>query len=146
MSKQVSTGILFLLIGVAAIVLAKDLQFGTPRSMGPGFFPIVLGGMIVLLAITRLVGGLRLGGDGLRLRSIQMRPLVLIPAAVVSFSTLIRPAGLVASVVAVVLISCLAGKDFKVGESIVLSLVLTAIATAIFVYGLGIPLQLVPSP
>jgi len=42
-------GLMFALIGGSAMWIARGYPFGSARSMGPGYFPVVLGGLLVIL-------------------------------------------------------------------------------------------------
>ena len=43
------------------MVIARDYPFGTALRMGPGYFPTVLGGVLVLFGLYLVVQGLRSG-------------------------------------------------------------------------------------
>ena len=51
-NKDVWAGLMLIGIGAAAIVLARDYPFGTALRMGPGYFPIVLGGLLIVFGLT----------------------------------------------------------------------------------------------
>ncbi len=46
-------GLMFIAIGVAALVSGRDLRMGTAVRMGAGFFPFVLTGVLILLGLSR---------------------------------------------------------------------------------------------
>ena len=66
----------------------------------------------------------------------------LVFAGVLAFAFLIRPAGLILALLALVFISSFRDWEFRIHEVAVLYLVLTAMALGIFVYGLGLPFKL----
>ena len=39
-------GLLFIVVGVLAMVIAQNYPFGSALRMGPGYFPTVLGGIM----------------------------------------------------------------------------------------------------
>lgn len=47
--KDLAAGLLFVAIGAATIIGASDYPLGTIRSIGPGYFPIMLGIALALL-------------------------------------------------------------------------------------------------
>ena len=50
--KNVAAGAIFTLIGAYfCIEAALNLRMGTAFRMGPGYFPIVIGGLLVLLGL-----------------------------------------------------------------------------------------------
>lgn len=50
-SKDQFAGALMLIVGVGAIYFAWPLNMGTAASMGPGYFPTVVGAVIALLGV-----------------------------------------------------------------------------------------------
>ena len=46
-------------IGAAAMLIARNYAFGTALRMGPGYFPTVLGGILILFGLYLVVAGLR---------------------------------------------------------------------------------------
>ena len=46
-NKDVWAGLLLIAIGAVAILIARNYTFGTALRMGPGFFPIVLGALLI---------------------------------------------------------------------------------------------------
>ena len=46
-------------IGAGAMFIARHYPFGTTLRMGPGYFPIVLSGLLILFGIYVMLRGLR---------------------------------------------------------------------------------------
>jgi Tripartite tricarboxylate transporter TctB family len=128
--KDFYSGLMFLIVGVAFAVLARNYNVGTGARMGPGYFPQMLG---VLLAIFGAIITFKSftskieGGD--RIGSFAWRPLCYIIGANIVFGILLGglpsiklPAmGLIAGIYALTFISSLAGDTFKVKEVFILS-------------------------
>ncbi len=57
-NKRFLSGLMFLGIGGVAIFMAQDYPMGSALRMGPGYFPIVLGGLMGLFGIYELILGL----------------------------------------------------------------------------------------
>jgi len=108
--------------------------------MGPGYFPFVLGGLLAVLGL--VVAALALRRTREAIRPWALRPLVLVLGAVVGFAILLQPVGLVLSTLILIVISRLAGWEFRIREVLFLCLLLTAMTVGLFVYGLGLPLNL----
>ena len=51
-NKDVWAGLMLIAIGAAAIFVARSYPFGTALRMGPGFFPVVLGGLLIVFGLT----------------------------------------------------------------------------------------------
>ena len=47
--KDVAAGLLFAAIGLATAIVASEYPLGTMRSIGPGYFPIMIGIVLALL-------------------------------------------------------------------------------------------------
>jgi hypothetical protein len=141
-SKDLLSGFLFLCIGVAAIVFARDYPFGTAMRMGAGYFPTVLGGILVLF-------GVFLMGRGAHSREQAAItwgwwPLACIVVSMVLFGFLLPRMGLVPALVALFFAAALGGREFRWLEVLVLAVVMTAFAVVVFVYVLKLPFQLFP--
>ncbi len=139
-AKDFYAGLFFFTIGVVTVFEARDYSVGSARNMGPGYFPNLLG--YVLLAIGAGMGarGLWAKGEGIRINS--LRPVVMVSGAVLAFAFALKPLGLVPALAALVFISCLGSREFRVRSALMLFIVLAAIATVLFVRILGLPLPL----
>ncbi len=60
------SGLLFGGLGLfAAVYAATHYQLGTAVRMGPGYFPLWVGGLVALLGLVLVVGSLRIEGPPL---------------------------------------------------------------------------------
>jgi uncharacterized membrane protein len=136
-------GVMFAGTGAAALWGARGYPLGSTLNMGPGYFPTLLGGLLVVFGLVILVRGLR------RSEKIQagwsIRALVVLPLAVVAFGLLMAQAGFVPAMAALVVLSAAAGRQFRLKEVLLLALFLTALTVILFVWGLGLPYPLVKS-
>ena len=74
--QDFGAAILFLAIGIAGIYFGRDLAFGTASRMGPGYFPTMLSGIIVLIGA--IVGLQSLVVEGPPIEPIRLRPILFI--------------------------------------------------------------------
>lgn len=139
-NKDLYAGFFFLSTGIVTALGACSYSVGTARRMGPGYFPLILGCLLILLGFVITVRGLRLRDERMKIGS--LRPLLLVSSAALSFGFLLRPAGLILAILSLVFLSCLGGYEFRIRHVIILFLVLAAIATGLFVYALGLPYHL----
>jgi hypothetical protein len=140
--QDIAAGIVFALAGVAGLVLGREYEVGVARAMGPGYLPTVLSwGLIVLGLAIAAKGAIK---HGEVLAPWHMRPLLFVLAAVGIFALTIERAGLFLAVAATALLSSFANVDRRKGEVVALALVLAVTASALFVYGLSLPISILP--
>ena len=140
-SKDFWAGVLLITTGVVAVFIARDYPFGTTLRMGPGYFPSVLGGLLVLFGLYLVITGLR-GSEKLE-GSWSLRALIVLPLSLVLFGALIDRAGFVPALLVLIFGAAAAGTEFKVVEVLLFSLLLTALSVVVFIWGLGLPYPLV---
>jgi len=115
--------------------------------MGPGYFPTMLG--LLLMAIGAFVAfrGLRTeaeDGHG-DIDRFHFKPLILVLGAVVAFGLLLRPGGLIVALVALIFISSLGSGEFKLKEILPLAIGLCLLVLAVFIWGLGLTIPVLPA-
>src|SRR5688500_19065328 len=102
-NKRFLSGIMFLFIGAVAIYMAQDYPMGSALRMGPGYFPIVLGGIIGLFGIYELIIGV-LKPDEVK-GNWSLRALIILPVAAVVFGVLMEHAGFIPALIALIFVS-----------------------------------------
>ncbi|MGH8706019.1 MAG: tripartite tricarboxylate transporter TctB family protein [Burkholderiales bacterium] len=139
-NKDFLAGLFFLVIGALAVSVARDYPMGSAMRMGPGYFPTVLGGILVLFGIFLTLRGI---ARGVRFESEWgWRPLAAIALSIVLFGFLMSRAGLIPALAATLFVSALGGREFRLKEALVLSALMSAFAVGVFVYGLKLPYRL----
>jgi hypothetical protein len=138
--RDIVAGLLFVGIGALALLAARGYPVGTAMRMGPGYFPLVLGWLLIAL-------GALVGLRAARRRDWQpvawsWQPLAWITFSIVLFGVLMPRLGLVPALVAMFPVAAAAGREFRWREVFVLTLVMTGFAGAVFVYGLKLPYRL----
>ena len=139
-NKDLLAGLLMIGVGAAAFYMALDYPFGSALRMGPGYFPRVLAGLMIAF-------GIYIGLRGLRIQEKVegvwgWKALALITTAFFVYGWLMDRIGMIPSLVVLFFVSALAGHEFKLKEVIVLTVVMTAFAWAVFIWGLGMPYRL----
>ena len=139
--NDLAAGAIFTVLGLAFGAEAiLSLPIGSALRMGPGYFPLLLSGLLVL------------AGAAIAFRSIGQAPpaerpfpwrglAVLLPAPIV-FGATIRGLGLIGATALVVLISAFASRRVSPMLAVLLAVCLTVFCVAIFHYGLGLPIRL----
>ena len=139
-NRDLIAGLLFIVLGGLAVVLARDYPFGTTVRMGPGYFPTVLGVILLLFCVYVLARGLR-SGDKVK-GEWGWKPLALISLSIVLFGLLLDRMGMVPATVVTLVIAAAAGREFRWKEVILLAAVMAAFSVAVFSYGLKLPYPL----
>ena len=135
-------GMMFMAFGAAAIVFARNYAFGSAARMGPGYFPSVLGGILIVLGLITLLRGLAFAGPAIG--RFNWKPLLLVSGSIVLFGAALQGLGLVIAIFLLIIISALGGQEFKLKEVLILALCLTLASVAIFVYGLQLQFPMFP--
>lgn len=139
-NKDFFAGLLFIVIGLVAMVMAQKFPMGTSLRMGPGYFPTVLSGIMIAFGLYVMARGLI---KGEKIEGVWgIRPLVLVTLGLVVFGFIMERLGMVLALFALFFISALGGHEFKFKEVLILASVMTAAAWGIFIYGLGLPYRL----
>ena len=140
-NRDVLAGLLLIVMGGIAFIMALDYPFGSTTRMGPGYFPRVLAGIAIAFGIVLLLKGLRTP------EAVKGRwgwwPIAMMVLALVAFGWIMDRFGIVPALVALFFISAFGGHEFKFKEVAVLTVVMTAFAVAVFVVGLNLPYPLI---
>ena len=139
-NRDFLAGLLFVVLGGLAVALARGYPIGSTMRMGPGYFPTVLGGILLLFGVYVLLRGVR-SGDKVK-GEWGYRPLALIALSIVLFGFLLDRVGMVPAIVATLFAAAAAGREFRFKEVLLLAVVLTAFSVAVFSYGLKLPYPL----
>lgn len=145
------SGLLFTAVGLVFSVWATFYKVGTASNMGPGYFPLVLGALLVLLGIANIVKS-AVAETADTIGAIAVRPLFFVLLANVVFGIMLGglpriglpPFGLVATTITLVIIAGLADPTSIKKESMLLAMLLAGVSTVLFVWLLGMPLPLLP--
>ena len=141
--KDFWSGVMFCGFAVVAILAARGYSSGTAGKMGPGYFPLLLGGLLAALGAILIARSLVLSGEPVA--RFHIVPLAVIATAVCLFGVMIEPLGLVLSLAVLTLLSACAGAQFRLLETVGLAAALIVFSVGVFVYALGLPLNIWPS-
>jgi hypothetical protein len=139
-NKDFWAGLMLIGTGAAAVIIARNYAFGTALRMGPGYFPSVLGGSLVVFGLYLVAAGLRhkekIEGKW------SLRALIVLPLSLVLFGLLMERAGFIPALMVLIVGSAAAGAEFRLVEVLLLAVGLTAFCVALFIWGLGLPYPL----
>ena len=141
--KDFWSGVMFCGFAAVALIAARGYSVGGAGKMGPGYFPLLLGGLLFALGAVLIVRSLVLAGEPVP--RFHVWPLIVIAVAVCLFGALIEPLGLVVVLAVLIALSAWAGAEFRLTETVALAAVLILFSIGVFVYALGLPLNIWPS-
>lgn len=140
--QDMLAGILLLALGLFfAVYAVTHYPLGTIRNMQAGMFPVGIGGLLALLGLTILVGSVLRGAA---LPGLEWRALASVAASVAIFAATLNVLGLLCAVALCSLIASLANEGIRAKEALALAGCLAALCAAIFHFGLGLQIPLLP--
>ncbi len=152
--KDFFAGVMFAVVGVAFAWGATTYNVGSGARMGPGYFPLILGVVMVIMGLGIMFIGVTAktrGGDPIGRWA--WKQIVFIIAANLAFGVLLGglpsiglPAmGLIIAIYALVLISSLAGSEFNLPKVLILATVLAVGSYVAFIWALKLQIQVWPT-
>jgi hypothetical protein len=133
-------GVLTLGIAAGVLIESSGYGYGTILRMGPGYFPTVLGILLLGLGLALTARGLARQGEPIAVP--QLRPVVLIGAAITLFALTLPTFGLASAIMLLVTVSAYASPVRRPLVIVLLGLGLTAFAYIVFVQLLSLHLDL----
>ncbi|MBB1491971.1 MULTISPECIES: tripartite tricarboxylate transporter TctB family protein [unclassified Paracoccus (in: a-proteobacteria)] len=115
------------------------LEIGTSLRMGPGYFPMILSGLMFLLGLVIFLQAF--GREGEPMGPIAWRGIFFILPAPIFFGLTVRGLGFVPALFITTLIASQASVKMRPGYALLLAVLVTVISTLIFSYGLGLPFR-----
>jgi hypothetical protein len=141
--KDFFAGLLFIAFGIAAVVIGSNYALGTAARMGPGYFPRILGLLLIALGLALALRALRLNGPPVP--RFVWRPTVIVLASVAIFGLIVNVAGVVVSTIFLIVAASAASHEFRFRESLVSGAALAVLAVGVFVIGLKLQLPIWPA-
>jgi hypothetical protein len=130
-------GALFMLLGIGFALISKGYNLGTAKEIGPGYFPFLLGSVLVALGLVVALKSMSARTPETPLKTWRWRPVAWISVSIGVFALALPKLGLL------VTIALMAGTAFFASdekrsrrETVLLIIVLMAFAYFVFVKGL----------
>ena len=140
--KDFLAGLLFVAFGVAVVYFGSRYVVGTAGRMGPGYFPRMLGALLIVLGAAITLRSLRLRRQ--TFPGFRWRPVLVVLGSVVGFGLVIGQVGIFLSTVALIFCSSFASEEFRWKEALASGIFFALLAIAVFVYGLKISVPVWP--
>jgi hypothetical protein len=139
-NKDFFAGLFLFGIGAVAFYIALDYPFGSSLRMGPGYFPRVLAGILMAFGVFVLIRGL-LSNEKVS-GAWGWKALAFIVVALIAFGWTMDQVGLIPALVVMFFLSALGGHEFSFTEVLVLTVLMSGFAWAVFIWMLGLPYPL----
>lgn len=139
--KDALAGIVFVVFGLGFAVGATTYEIGSPVRMGPGYLPLLLGGILVVLGGLIVVKGF-LDPETDPIGSVPVRATLLLLAATVVFGLAVRPLGLVPATLIAAALAATASRKATPVSVAAIAIGLTVLCMVIFVFALSLRLPL----
>ena len=127
-------------IGLFIFIEAGSYRQGTIYNMGPGYFPLLLGIGMMLLAVMMIVTA-RPSSVALSLRLEQIRGILFLGAALGAFALTVERLGMLASVFLAVFLAAMANQRTPVIGALARAVGTAVVSTLIFRVGLGLQIR-----
>jgi len=141
--KDFWSGVLFVVIGAAAVALSARYSLGTAARMGPGYFPRILGILMIVLGLVLALRAFKL--DGPPIPRWKLRPTLIVLGSVVLFGAIVQAVGVAISTVVLIIAASAASREFRPKEALIAGVLLATLAVGVFVVGLKLQLPIWPT-
>jgi Tripartite tricarboxylate transporter TctB family len=139
-----------LLIGIGAFFAwsGRNLTISNVSNMGPGYFPLILSGILVLLGLIVLVSSPKpVAGPAILEEDEPINPpgdvpwrgICFLTAALLFFAILVKPLGLGPALGGAVALSAFASRKWRMLPTIIMTAIMVTMGWAVFIKLLGMP-------
>lgn len=142
LGQDVTLGLIFAATGATAGAIAVGYPMGTSGRMGPGYFPVIISALLVLVGIVLLVRSRHDTSEAIR--SLPWKPLLIVPGAILLFGLLAEGLGLPLDVLLLTIGCAAASHRFRLTwQAVAGAVAFSAFCTVVFVRLLGLPFPVV---
>jgi len=137
-------GVLITLAGIGTMYHSLTaFQVGTLARMGPGYFPALVSGLLILCGLIIMIPALFRAGV---MPQIEGRPLFFISLSVLAFALLLMPFGMIPAIIVQTVLAGMADSKLSWKGSLLLAASVAILATLIFKVGLGLIVPVIAWP
>jgi len=138
-------GVLFIATGLIFMVLSRQYNVGTSAKMGPGYFPMMLGGLMAVLGVMVLIPSVLKSAEVLKITKIEPRMVLLVLVAVAVYAFALPKLGFIVALFALIVISSIASHEFNLKTTLISSVILLVFSWLVFVKGLELQFPFLPT-
>jgi putative tricarboxylic transport membrane protein len=143
-TQDLATGLMFLIVGLAGLIIGWNYPMGTAQRPDTGVLPRILSWCLVgtggLIAVKSFIAD----GEALDLKNWAWRPVIMIGLATVAFALLVDSMGLVVSMVVSMTLAAMGTDETRWDEYILFAFTMVFIGVAMFIAALGMPIKVWP--
>jgi len=143
--KDFWSAVMFIVFGVLFIVWSMEYQFGTTQRMGPGYFPTILGILLVVLGVLVALPAIKQDAQETEVGAIGWRGLLVILGSVILYAVFLPRLGFVISMATLVILSAMASREFTWKAALTSTVVLGIFSYLVFVKGLELQFPVWPT-
>ncbi|WP_416139218.1 tripartite tricarboxylate transporter TctB family protein [Halomonas sp. HK25] len=136
--EEVLAALTILLLGVAVVYYGAAYSMGSLARMGPGYFPVIVGGVLCFVGVGLVVDAFTRNSVKVQL---PLRAFFAVSSGVLAFAFLVEHAGLVIATFSLVMLSALGDRPIRIRNAIIISFVMSLIGVFVFVKALGVPIS-----
>lgn len=138
--RDIIGGGVLIAFGALSALMSAGYGVGTVRSMGPGFFPLALSVLLLVLGLGILIPGFVRSGTRI---DIQWRNVIVVTVAILFFGTTLTTLGALPTVFLTILIVSTVS-TMTLRQTAITGVVMAAAIWLVFVLGLGMTIPLTP--
>jgi hypothetical protein len=127
---------LALYFGIDTLV---HLPLGTPLRMGPGLYPLILAGCLLIVGLVIGIKGFREQVEAQPMPAVPWRAVILLTPLPVFFGLTIRGLGIIPVIFVMVLVASFVSRDTTVRGALALAAGMTVFCVVVFHYIAGMP-------
>lgn len=143
--KDMVTGAFYAAFGGLTALGALQYDLGSAAAMGPGMFPLIAGGALLLIGLSIIATALSPANKEEALGRWAFKKITIVLVGVLLFAVTLEPLGLVIALPLLITVSSFAHPASTWRGTIGLILVMLAIVSVVFVYLLGLSIPLLPA-
>lgn len=145
-SSDLASGLILAVLGVAvALYSYLHYELGSLSRMGPGFFPVALGGLLAVIGSSIILFDLISNVKSEAIRPILFRPLLAVCGSIFVFGLSLESLGLLPATLFLTLFASASVSGFSYKRSFIIGISLAILSWGIFVLGLDMPISLIKS-
>jgi hypothetical protein len=136
--KDVAAGTIFIAIGLFFSLNAWfTLSIGAARSMGPGYFPVLFG--VLLVGLGLIIVLMAIGRPREAFGKVSWRGLFLVTVSIVFFAVTVRGLGMAPALGGATVMAAMSSKRLSLIGTLITGASLTLFSVLVFIYALRLP-------